>query len=300
MNRSCGLFLLFLCPALFLPSSVCAEPEASAPGGLDACIVEYVALNEGQPVRMAGAAPLAPAAPEEAASTPWSFAVTPYFWATSFQGDLTIRGIEADVDASFGDLVDLLDMAFCLRAEAWHGPLGFTMDFIYLNLGSDGDVGPLQTDVDLRMAVVELAASWKFEQAIGESAAGNRHLTFEPILGVRYAGLKGELDLDLGPIPGPDLSGTQWWIEPYVGFRSTVEITESLTAALRADIGGFSIGSRRTWVVALGLDYRISELFSVQLGYKWLDIDYSTGSGRNRFELDGMFQGFWLGLSFHF
>ena len=38
-------------------------------------------------------------------STDWEFRVTPYAWAPSVNGDVTVRGHTADIDMSFWDLL---------------------------------------------------------------------------------------------------------------------------------------------------------------------------------------------------
>ena len=42
---------------------------------------------------------------EEPASDEWKFTHTFYAWATSLNGDVTVKGVEADVDASFHDIL---------------------------------------------------------------------------------------------------------------------------------------------------------------------------------------------------
>ena len=56
---------------------------------------------------------------------------------------------------------------------------------------------------------------------------------------------------------------------------------------------------RSTGIIAIGLTGG-DELISVKLGYRWMDIDYSSGSGANRFVMDTLIQGVWLGLTFNF
>ena len=42
-----------------------------------------------------------------APSSGWQFRVTPYAWAPSVNGDVTVRGRTADIDMSFWDLFEL-------------------------------------------------------------------------------------------------------------------------------------------------------------------------------------------------
>lgn len=46
------------------------------------------------------------AAEEKPAESGWEFSVATYLWAISMNGNLTVRGLEADVDVSFNDIWD--------------------------------------------------------------------------------------------------------------------------------------------------------------------------------------------------
>ena len=53
-------------------------------------------------------AALAPAvaAEEKPAESAWEFHVAPYLWAIFMNGNVTVKGFEADVDISFSDIWD--------------------------------------------------------------------------------------------------------------------------------------------------------------------------------------------------
>jgi hypothetical protein len=66
-------------------------------------------------------------------SSGWEFRLTPYAWAPSVNGDVTVRGHTADIDMSFWDLFDSggdskveLDSLLALMGymEARKGPWG--------------------------------------------------------------------------------------------------------------------------------------------------------------------------------
>ena len=48
-----------------------------------------------------------------------------------------------------------------------------------------------------------------------------------------------------------------------------------------------------------GADYRFNDLFSLRLGWRVLDVDYSANSGRDEFGWDMRQDGPWLGFTFH-
>jgi len=51
-------------------------------------------------------------------------------------------------------------------------------------------------------------------------------------------------------------------------------------------LGGFGIGSEFTWQIQAEAGYQFSELFSLNLGYRYIGIDYETGSGTDYFAYD--------------
>lgn len=66
------------------------------------------------------------------------------------------------------------------------------------------------------------------------------------------------------------------------------------------EIGGFGVGSKFTWQVFPTVGFKFTDRVSLELGYRWLDIDYSTGSGNERFAYDVLSQGPIGGLAFRF
>ena len=49
--------------------------------------------------------------PNKTDSDEWQFSITPYLWAVGLNGDMTVKGVDSDVDESFGDILSNLDIA---------------------------------------------------------------------------------------------------------------------------------------------------------------------------------------------
>lgn len=90
---------------------------------------------------MAAVAPSV-AAEEKPAESGWEFGVAPYLWALSMNGNVTVKGLEADVDLSFNDIWDELNFAFMMAYEARKGHWGLWGNTIYANLGDSNVDGP--------------------------------------------------------------------------------------------------------------------------------------------------------------
>ena len=87
-------------------------------------------------------APMVSAEEKHDQSNGWQFSVAPYLWAISMNGNVTVRGLEAEVDASFNDILDELNFAFMMQYEARKGHWGLWGNTIYSNLGDSDVEGP--------------------------------------------------------------------------------------------------------------------------------------------------------------
>jgi hypothetical protein len=78
-------------------------------------------------------------------------------------GTVGLRGINADVDIGFGDILRHLDMIWATRAEAGKGPLGIYGELIYMGLSDSADVNGLieKVDVQVDQYLVDGALSWR-------------------------------------------------------------------------------------------------------------------------------------------
>lgn len=82
----------------------------------------------------------------------WAFNAAPFsLWLPALDGDLTVRGREAEVDVSVGEftetLIDSGKFAAVSRFEARKHDLLLTLDLVFLSL-EDDETGPLGGDID--------------------------------------------------------------------------------------------------------------------------------------------------------
>ena len=95
---------------------------------------------------------------------PWAFRIEPYGWLTGIDGSTGIGPIITDIDQSFSDIFDNINMAAALQFEARHGRWGFIADGFYADLGNSGSPsGPLydSVDVDMKQFIGELAVAYR-------------------------------------------------------------------------------------------------------------------------------------------
>jgi len=80
---------------------------------------------------------------------------------------------------------------------------------------------------------------------------------------------------------GTDISveATDWWIDPIVGARVGVDVSEKLSLTLMGNIGGFGIGSASefSWETTVFGTYSLGEHWHFAAGYRALGFDYKGG-----------------------
>lgn len=231
----------------------------------------------------------------------WTFMVAPYLWATSLDGKASVGRVEADVDLSFGDILDDLAIGGMLLVDVQRGRFGIAVNGVFARLEPDGEVGPIQLDVTNDTAWIGVAPYYRaVEWTYRESASGRpMRLVVEPLAGIRYTHLRVELD-GTGPRGnGRQVDQSEAWVDPIVGSRFILDLADNWTLSGEADIGGFGVGSDLAWNVQAFLGYKTSLLgkpLTLAAGYRALSQDYEDG----RFEWDVTTQGPILGVVLRF
>jgi hypothetical protein len=247
------------------------------------------------------------ACPDHTASCcrPWNFRVIPYMWAFGLEGDLTVRRVTAPVDLSIGKMLDIfvneLNFAAIGQIEASNGRVGMIFNGIYADISPGKEVRRLDFSSDFRMSLLDWTATCELP-GVAEALPLPCGSRLEALAGVRYYYLSAGITVT-GPRGNSATgSGTEEWLDPIIGTRLRVPLCGCLTAQVRGDIGGFDIGdaSRFSWNIEAMLEYRCSSRCSLLAGYRWLDVDYERGSGRNQFGFDMNMNGPVIGLTFDF
>jgi hypothetical protein len=217
----------------------------------------------------------------QASSDEWEFVVAPYFMGASMSGATTVRGREVDIDASASDILSNLELGAMGFLVARKGNWGFGSDLIWMALGSTVE----DVDVDFSQG----AYAFYGLRRLGPAA----DLTF----GMRVNTLDGELTFKTRDIV---VSQGKTWVDPLVGVTLHSPSERRVRFRVYTEVGGFGAGSDFTWQVFPSLGIGFNDTISLELGYRFLDIDYSTGEGNERFAYDVLTQGPLFGLAFRF
>ncbi len=222
-------------------------------------------------------------------SDDWQFALSPLFlWGMSLDGTTVIGPVSAPLQLDFkDDVFGNLGAVFTVHFDAKKDDLALFAEYQYVNLEPSSSIpnGPT-VDVDFTIQAAEFGAGYR------ALTWGNTDV--EPILGLRWT----YQDLGATVQGGPQLvDSTEDWWDVFGGVRLWTHFNEKWTLISRGDIGFGD--SDLVWNVSFMVDYQFKKWGSIFAGYRWMDYDYDSGSGQDRYAYNALQQGPLLGLSFY-
>jgi opacity protein-like surface antigen len=225
----------------------------------------------------------------QAQAAEWQHEVAPYLWGAAISGTTAIGPVSADVDASFGDILDSLEMGFMGTYRATRDRVSITVDGIYMGLGGAGrgPAGFVEADVDLDQSALEVDVGYEIL---------DRLIVFG---GIRYNDLSVEIKTT-GPLGTRSESADEDWIDPVIGAHYTIDFADRWSFTLRGDIGGFGVGSEFAWQGVGTLRWQATDRVGVLGAYRYIDMDYESDDRSREFKYDMSMSGPALGVVFTF
>lgn len=216
----------------------------------------------------------------------WNHTATLFLWGSGLDGSVGMGPTDVDVDASFSDLLNNLDMAFMAKYRAKKEVWAINAELMYVGLEGTGSVGPVTGTASLDQTIVELSGGYEVQSGL------------DILAGVRYVKIETDMSSNL---PLLNRSRSDSWVDPIIGMEYRAPLSDKWSFYGRGDIGGFGIGSELSWQLGATFNYQISERWYANLGYRILDIDYDNGkSGSDRYIYDLRQSGPVLGISAKF
>ena len=227
----------------------------------------------------------------------WHFTLAPYVIFPFMNGSVTLANRTADVNLNTGDILKRLDWFLTLYFEARHPKFTIATDLLYMNLGGGGQLPVGERSADFKMQ--QLAAEFVFMGRVAE--------WFELGAGGRVNFVQSSLTAPASmALPAIDLDLRETWFDLLVALRFLVPFeNDHWRLAVRADFGGFALGSTYAWQVYPYGGYNFDgihgkRVFELGAAFRAFGMKYETGSGPNRFVYDMLIWGPELGFVFHF
>jgi outer membrane receptor protein involved in Fe transport len=246
----------------------------------------------------------------------WRFTLVPYIWLPSVSGSFKFTlpppgtgpapvpgvptaTVSSSADVSSNDYLSNLTFAGMLSFEAAKGRWSLLSDILYVDFSdSNRDVtipglgagsGVLvSADTGLQAMIFEVAGAY--------SVYMGQHGNFDVLLGMRYAGIEGKIDINAvgpaGAVYYPRINKSLNMYDPIVGFKGRLLLTKNWFMPYYFDIGGFSVDSDLTVQAYAAIGYRFTDWFSMTLGYRYLYYDFGNSKLLEDITLHGGMLGF--------
>jgi hypothetical protein len=221
----------------------------------------------------------------------WALQVTPYIWAAGLDGHISPfrRGPTIGVEKSFSDVMDALNFGGFVNIWGRYDRFVFSGDIMYVDTMDSHSTGPLPALPIPGVGVIppggNIHAKADTKQFTATMTGGYRvvdtpRFTLDALGGARFWYISNGVVLtgSLGGLSGSANHDESFgWVDPLVGLRAFLPLTEKLSLQGQADIGGFGAGSDLTWSVLATVNYVFSDRLSGSVGYKVLDVNYQHG-----------------------
>jgi len=218
--------------------------------------------------------------------SPFAFAddvryrLMPYLWTAGMDMEIGRPGNTREVDVSFSDYVDFIDLGAAFVFEARGDRWLVATSFLWVQLGEEFDLPADTTEVEIDEFLVEAI--------VGYRPSGWENVWL--VGGVRYLEIKTTIDF----ANMNDVSASQDFADPYVGIMWEPR-RGNWEYLLEADVGG-GIDADFAWSASLGAAYHFNDRYALAGGYRFIDIDFED----DEFVFDGQMDGIQIGLMITF
>jgi len=222
----------------------------------------------------------------------WHFGLSPYLWFSGIHGTVGVLGRDASVHAGFGDIISNLNLGLMAAAELRHKRVLLVTDLMWIKLSEDKGLPENQLGEITAKSRVQ---NFMLGPEVGYRFVEQPRLNVDAFTGFRYWHLGSSLEFEPNPL-GQKVSTSQNWVDPLLGARLQTPLSRKLRFTLFGDVGGFGAGSQLEWQVVGLLGYQLNKRFTLQAGYRYLDVNYRSGG----FKYDVAMSGLLLGTTIHF
>jgi len=247
------------------------------------------AANESRVPEPAASDPALPQASTLFSDSGWHLVIAPYLWLPGVHGTIGALDRDVSVRATPGELISNFRFGLMVLVEPRYGRLLLPVDMIWIRLGDDSALPfpnlPVTTaNVKADAFILTPKVGWRVYEFGG--------LKIDALTGIRYWHLGQNLQFTPSRL-GLSFSGSQNWVDPLVGGRIQMPLSSKLEVTALGDVGGWGTGSQMDYQIAGFLGYKIKPRWTIQAGYRYLDVDRRSGGAI----FDMAFSGAVLGVS---
>jgi opacity protein-like surface antigen len=221
----------------------------------------------------------------------WTYDLSANLWLndTLLTTDTPFGPVSGEL--SFADALQALDFAFMGTVEARNGPWGVIGDLLYFKLSASGDSpnGVLFSGATIASTITVVSGYLAYRVYEDDQFAMD--------LGGGFRSFGADLDTTLTGVAAPSQSfaNSSDWVAPILAGRLRMNFSEQWFGTVLLDAGGFT-GDNQTWQALATVGYRLNERWTLQGGYRYLDVTQDGGARQTSL----VFSGPILGVTYRF
>lgn len=224
----------------------------------------------------------------------WHYLVEPYLMFPNMKGTVALGRLpETRVDENPSDIFNNLQFGAMLYLEAYDDNWIISSDLIYMDLRDEiaPDLNAISGTAQAKQLAWEIAGLRRFESWLD---AG---------VGLQLNSIQSSIDITVTTPGGPqprNKSQSKTWVDPSAIVRAKLPLSDKVFTLIRANIGGFGIGSDFAWQLQGYVAYKFSSVFHASIGYRVISTEYDKGSDEDRLLYDIVSFGPVLRIGFNF
>lgn len=218
---------------------------------------------------------LAAASPVASQQSDWNYEATVYLFTAETETGVTTPAGTIEGTLSFKDALDNLDVAFMGSFGASNGRWSFLADYMMTDI-SFGNPTPGGAFSGINTAAKT--------QVLNAFAAYRVHetpdLSLDLAAGFRWFDTRTTLTALPGILPGRTVVANDNWVDPVIGLRARVRMSDKWSGTAFFDYGGFQSDSE-SWQALLTADYDLNDNWRLRVGYRYLSVDHVLSNGND-------------------
>ncbi len=203
----------------------------------------------------------------------WHVVVSPYIWLPGVHGTAGTPNATMSIHASPGDLLSNFRFGLMGLADASYKRVVLPIDLMWVRL-ADSKALPFP---NLAATTADFKASeFILTPGIGYRVVNHEKLKLDALTGFRYWHFSESVQFSPSLL-GLKLSQSRDWVDPLVGGRIVATLAPKAEMTISGDVGGWGVGSQLDYQIVGLLGYKIKPKWTLQAGYRYLDVDYHNG-----------------------
>lgn len=209
--------------------------------------------------------------------------ISPYGWAPSLTGTISLQGLSVPLDLGTDELARDVEAGGMGVVRLTRGDYFLISEGLWIKYKDTQSNLFFNQRVDSELKFAALGAGRNWHVPIGET-----ELTIAPFAGLQYVELRSKVTSLAAAI-----EANNEWVDPIAGVILELKPNSRFGLGAKLDVTGFGASDVNQVSLHGVANYALNDSIAISAGYRWADADYS---GANEFQMELTGHGPLIGL----